>query len=108
MLAIKKYPIDMKIALMQAAMAFPVIVYLSKLEDNSRKVMEISECQLLEDNNEMYRIYQTLYKYNIKNTEKVDGRLVITGEHAKECAISDDIKKTMMLHGAALNEIESL
>lgn len=108
MLAIKKYPIDMKIALMQAAMAFPVIVYLSKLEDNTRKVMEISECQLLEENNEMFRIYQTLYKYDITNTERVDNKLEITGSHIKECKISDDMKKTMMLHGATLNEIDSL
>lgn len=108
MLAIKKYPIDMKIALMQAAMAFPVIVYLSKLDDNSRKVMEIAECQLLEDNNEMYRIYQTLYKYDITNTEKKDGKIVITGSHVKECQISDDIRKTMMLHGATVNEIDAL
>lgn len=108
MLAIKKYPIDIKIALMQAAMAFPVIVYLSKLEDNTRKVMEISECQLLEENNEMFRIYQTLYKYDITNTERVNDKLVITGSHIKECKISDDMKKTMMLHGATLNEIDSL
>lgn len=108
MLAIKKYPIDMKIALMQAAMAFPVIVYLSKLDDNSRKVMEIAECQLLEDDNEMYRIYQTLYKYDITNTEKKDGKIVITGSHVKESQISDDIRKTMMLHGATVNEIDAL
>lgn len=108
MLAIKKYPIDMKIALMQAAMAFPVIVYLSKLDDNSRKVMEIAECQLLEDDNEMYRIYQTLYKYDITNTEKKDGKIVITGSHIKESQISDDIRKTMMLHGATVNEIDAL
>ena len=108
MLAIKKYPIDMKIALMQAAMAFPVIVYLSKLDDNSRKVMEIAECQLLEDNNEMYRIYQTLYKYDITNTEKKDGKIIITGSHIKESQISDDIRKTMMLHGATVNEIDAL
>lgn len=108
MLAIKKYPIDMKIALMQAAMAFPVIVYLSKLDDNSRKVMEIAECQLLEDNNEMYRIYQTLYKYDITNTEKKDGKIIITGSHIKESQISDDTRKTMMLHGATVNEIDAL
>ena len=108
MLAIKKYPIDMKIALMQAAMAFPVIVYLSKLDDNSRKVMEIAECQLLEDNNEMFRIYSTLYKYDISDTKKENGRVIITGEHIKDEKISDEIRKTMMLHGATVNEIDSL
>ena len=108
MLAIKKYPIDIKIALMQAAMAFPVVVYLSKLDDNSRRVMEISECQLLEDNNDMYRIYSTLYEYNITNTAKVDGNIVITGAHVKRDKRSDEIRKTMMLHGATVREIESL
>ena len=98
----------MKIALMQAAMAFPVIVYLSKLDDNSRKVMEIAECQLLEDNNEMFRIYSTLYKYDISDTKKENGRVIITGEHIKDEKISDEIRKTMMLHGATVNEIDSL
>lgn len=108
MLAIKKYPIDIKIALMQAAMAFPVIVYISKLDDNSRKVMEIAECELLEDNNDMYRIYSTLYKYDIKNTQRINGKAIIDGEHVKEAKISDEIRKTMMLHGATVDEIESL
>ena len=108
MLAIKKYPIDIKMALLQAAMAFPVIVYLSKLDDNSRKVMEIAECQLLEDNNDMYRIYTTLYKYDIKNTQRINGKVVIDGEHVKEAKISDETRKTMMLHGATVDEIDSL
>lgn len=107
MLAIKKYPIDIKIALMQAAMAFPVIVYLSKLEDNSRRVMEIAECNLLEDNNDMYRVYSTLYKYDIKNTEKINGKIFMDGEHIKEAKISDDMRKTMMLHGASTTEIDA-
>lgn len=108
MLAIKKYPIDINVALMQAAMAFPVIVYISKLDDNSRKVMEISECNLLEDNNNMLRVYTPLYKYDIESTERQGDEFIIHGQHTKKANISDDMRQTMMLHGASVNEIESL
>ena len=108
MLAIKKYPIDINIALYQAAMAFPVIVYISKLDDNSRKVMEISECNLLEENNNMFRIYSSLYKYEIKETIKEKGKIKIIGGHTKQAKISDDMRQTMMLHGASVDEIDSL
>ena len=108
MLAIKKYPIDIKIALTQAAMAFPIIVYLSKLDDNSRKVMEIAECSLLEENNDMHRFYDTLYKYEIDETIKKDGHVTIIGKHTKDRKISDDLRHTMMLHGASLAELSAL
>lgn len=110
MLAIKKYPIDIKVALMQAAMAFPVIVYISKLDDNSRKVMNISECNLIEDDatGESIRLYSCLYQYKIHDTKKEGNVVRIDGEHVKESKISDEIRQTMMLHGATVNEIDSL
>lgn len=110
MLAIKKYPIDIKIALLQAAMAFPVVIYISKLDDNSRKVMNISECNLLEDTGtgESIRVYSNLFEYAINNTIKEKNRVIIEGEHRKVSKISDELRQTMMLHGASIDEIDSL
>ena len=106
MLALKKYPIDISVALLQAAMAFPVIVYINKLEDNSRKVMEIAECELLEDGNNMIRVYSTLYEYDVKNSKRIGDKMMITGEHVKKCKVSDSLRKTMVLHGAPLNDLD--
>ena len=40
----KRFPINFKTSLMQAGQAFPIVVYSHKLENNSRKCMDISEC----------------------------------------------------------------
>ena len=45
----KKFPIDFNTSLMQAAQAFPIVVFEHKLEDNSRKIMDISECVVNEN-----------------------------------------------------------
>ena len=45
----RRFPIAFDISMRQAAQAFPVVVFAHKLEDNSRKVMDISECVVGED-----------------------------------------------------------
>ena len=108
MLALKKYPIDISVALLQAAMAFPVIIYIGKLEDNTRKVMEIAECELLEDGNNMIRVYSTLYEYVVKESKRVGTRMEINGEHTKKGKVSETLRKTMLLHGAPINELDKI
>ena len=110
MLAIKKYPINITVALMQAAMAFPVIVYLSKLDDNSRKIVDISECTILEDSatGEMLRVYSELYKFNIRNVSKSNDTIVIDGSHEKVGRMSDSLRETMILHGATVHEVDMI
>ena len=39
----KRFPINFQTSLMQAGQAFPIVVYTHKLEDNSRKIMDISD-----------------------------------------------------------------
>ena len=95
MLALKRYQVDISVALL-AAMAFPLVVYLSKLEDNSRKVMEISECVILEDKGESVRLYNKLFEYKIVSNKIINGKYVIEGEHVKSPYISDKMLKTMI------------
>ena len=82
----RRFPIDMKISMQQAALAFPVVVFAHKLEDNSRKVMDISECVVHDDGELEYR---TLYRYQINSNEYKDGRFHIIGEFIKENSPSD-------------------
>lgn len=107
-LALKRYPIDINVAMVQAAMAFPVIVYLSKLEDHSRHVMEIAECTLTEDKNTLLRHYTTLYEYQIKNNIIENGHVKIEAEHRHDGAISARLRKTMMINGATAEEVQSI
>jgi len=57
----KKFSIDFNISMLQAAEAFPVVVYCGRHEDNKRRIMEITEC--VADYGSMKRVYRTLYKY---------------------------------------------
>ena len=97
----RRFPIDMKISMQQAALAFPVVVFAHKLEDNSRKVMDISECVVHDDGELEYR---TLYRYKINSNEYKDGRFHIRGEFIKENSPSDYLC-TKLLRGGIPQEI---
>ena len=77
----KRFPIDMKISMQQAAIAFPIVVFAHKLENNARKVMDISECEVTDDGELVYR---TLYHYHIRDNSYVDGVFHIDGEFVKD------------------------
>ena len=92
----RRFPIDMKISIQQAALAFPVVVFAHKLEDNARKVMDVSEC-IVHDDGELE--YRTLYRYKIHSNEYVDGKFHIVGEFVRENAPSDNLKAKLMRGG---------
>ena len=95
----RRFPIDMKISLQQAALAFPVVVFAHKLEDNSRKVMDISEC-VVEDDGTLE--YHTLWRYNIERNVYEDGKYHIAGEFVRENPISDSLKSKLMRGGVPM------
>ena len=92
----RRFPIDMKISMQQAALAFPVVVFAHKLEDNSRKVMDISEC-IVHDDGELE--YRTLYRYQIHRNEYVDGQFRIFGEYIRENSLSENLCAKLMRGG---------
>lgn len=87
---------DIHIALQQAALAFPVVVFAHKLENNSRKIMDISEC-IVHDNGELE--YRVLYRYKIRSNIYRDGEFFIDGEFVKENNISDNLKEKLLRGG---------
>ena len=80
----------------QVALAFPVVVFAHKLEDNTRKVMDISEC-IVHDDGELE--YRTLYRYKIDSNEYVDGHFHIVGEFIQENSPSDYLRAKLMRGG---------
>ncbi len=99
----KRFPINFQISLMQAGQAFPVVVYAHKLENNSRKIMDISECII---NASGERSYNCLYRYNIsKNTVK-NGKVCIEGVFTKPNIMSDSLKQRLIQYGVPQDELE--
>ena len=59
----RRFQLGMAVSLSQSRQAFPVVVFAHKCEDNSRKVMDITECEVTPDGKTCYRC---LYRYNIR------------------------------------------
>ncbi len=92
----KRFPINFGTSLMQAGQAFPLVVYAHKLEDNSRKIMDISECVILPNGE---REYHTLFRYNITKNELVNGKFNIEGHFEQPEYMSDHLKGKLMQFG---------
>ena len=86
----------MKISMQQVALAFPVVVFAHKLEDNTRKVMDISEC-IVHDNGRLE--YRTLYRYVIHSNKYIGGKFHIVGEFVKENSPSESLCSKLMRGG---------
>lgn len=85
--------------------AFPIVVFVKRLEDNSRKIMEIKECIIHEDGR---REKQTLFKYEITSSKKIDGKTKITGEFKKVNNISDQLQQRLNGNGIPTNDLKKL
>ncbi len=96
----KRFPINFDTSLMQAGQAFPIVVYAHKLEDNSRKIMDISECVIGPKGE---RVYRTLFRYKITKNELIDGQYVITGYFEQPEIMSEHLKGVLIQNGVPEN-----
>jgi len=87
----KKFPIDFSTSMLQAAEAFPVVVYCGRPEDGRRRIMDISEC--VSNYSDGTRKYRRLFGYEI-GWDGAEGRFTV-GEPA-----SAGLKKRLAEHGA--------
>jgi pilus assembly protein CpaF len=92
----KKIPIDFNTSLIQAAQAFPIVVFTHKLENNDRKIMSITEAEILQDGR---RAYHTIYDYEITNNTYREGELVINGHFRRPECISESLKHRLTQYG---------
>lgn len=76
----RRFQLGMSVSLSQSRQAFPVVVFAHKCEDNSRKVMDITECEVTPDGKTCYRC---LYRYNIRENIYENGKFHIQGEFEK-------------------------
>lgn len=91
-----------------AVQAFPIIIYVKRLQDNSRKIMDISECICsMGDNGKLEYKYQSLYKYEIEDTiEDENGKFHIDGKFKKVSKISKNLEETLINNGIPTNELK--
>ncbi len=92
----KKFPMDFQVSMMQAARAFPVVVYCGRLEDNKRRIMDISECVF--QSSDLYGKYSSLFSFESDNVPG-GGRFVCGS------AISDRLRHMLREHGAPESEL---
>ncbi len=98
----KRFPIDFKTSLMQVGQAFPIVVYSHKLENNERKIMDISECEILPNGD---RIYHTLFRFNITKNEIVKGKYVTEGYFEQPEIMSENLKRKLLQFGVPQEEL---
>ena len=85
--------------------AFPVTVFAKQLEDKSRKIMEIMECETLPDGS---RQYNTLYRFRITENWLEDGKFHIDGVHEAVSPISESLQKRFVENGMPQQELDRL
>lgn len=76
--------------------AFPIVVFAKQLEDKSRKIMEIMECEILPTGE---RRYNTLYHFKIEENRLEDGKYRIKGRHEAVNPISESLQKRFIDNG---------
>lgn len=98
----KRFPIDFNTSLTQAGQAFPIVVYTHKLENNDRKIMDISECEILPNGD---RKYHTLFRYRITKNEFINGNVVIEGYFEQPEIMSENLQRKLLQFGVSHDEL---
>ena len=92
----KRFPMAFDISLLQAARAFPIVCYEHKLDDNSRRIVDISECVITPSAG---REYHTLYRYVITKSELIDGQYVVDGHFEAVEKMSQSLRQRFLQSG---------
>jgi pilus assembly protein CpaF len=100
-----KYDINDKTLYNLVTEAFPIVLFAKKLEDNSRKVMEITECEILPDGERKIR---TLFRYNIMENTIFNDKVVINGNFERVSTISESLQKRLRENGMPLDVLNKL
>lgn len=85
----KRFTLPFEISLLQAAEAFPVVVFVHALGGHRRRVMDISECVIGKDGN---REYRTLFAFDLSEKD---------GTFRSVLPLSETLAKRLLEHGAS-------
>lgn len=85
--------------------AFPIVLFVKKLEDNVRRIMEITECRIAQDGS---REIVTLYRYAVRSTRTVGGLIRIDGDYEKVGEPSLGLQKRLAENGMPQSILQQL
>jgi pilus assembly protein CpaF len=100
-----KYDINDKTLFNLCTEAFPIVIFAKRLEDSTRKIMEITECEILPDGERKIR---TLFRYNITENSVSKGKVTVNGGFERVNPISESLQKRLRDNGMPLNVLEKL
>jgi len=100
-----KYDINDKMLFNLVTEAFPIVLFSKKLEDSSRKIMEITECEILPDGERKIR---TLFRYSITENSLSKDKVTIRGEFEKVNPISENLQERLRENGMPVSAIHTL
>ncbi|OME30044.1 CpaF/VirB11 family protein [Paenibacillus sp. FSL E2-0274] len=85
--------------------AFPLVLFVKKLEDNSRRIMEITECRILPNGQ---REIAPLFRYAVHSIREISGKIVVEGGYEKVRDISPELQKRLLENGMPLSRLNTL
>ncbi|EGW41479.1 ATPase, T2SS/T4P/T4SS family [Desulfosporosinus sp. OT] len=85
--------------------AFPIVLFVKKLEDSSRKCMEITECEILPDGE---RKIHTLFRYHVSENAVVDGKVSVRGEFQRVNTLSESLQKRLLENGMPVSLLNKI
>jgi pilus assembly protein CpaF len=92
----QKYDINDQTLYNLVTEAFPIVMFAKKLEDKTRKIMEITECEILPDGSRKVR---TLFRFNVSENQESGEGVKVIGKYEKVSDISESLKKRLLENG---------
>jgi pilus assembly protein CpaF len=92
----QKYDINDQTLYNLVTEAFPIVMFAKKLEDKTRKIMEITECEILPDGSRKIR---TLFRFNVNENQESGEGVKVIGKYEKVSDISESLKKRLLENG---------
>lgn len=99
----QKYDINDQTLYNLVTEAFPIIVFSKKLEDKTRKIMEITECEILPDGR---RNIRTLFRFNVSENKLSEDTFHVDGYFEKVCDISESLQNRLLENGVPRTTLE--
>ena len=102
----KNSNISDNILLHMIARAFPIVIKVNKLKDHTRRIVEITECTDIVNNEP---VIKTLFIFDITETVlKEDGTKKVIGKFKKLNSPSENIRRKFIENGATKEELEKV
>jgi len=92
----RKYDISDETLMGLVTEAFPIVIFTKQLEDKRRKIMEITECEILPNGDRKFR---SLFQFVITENRIEGDKFIINGSHQMKTNMSEGMQKRLRENG---------